>query len=161
MTPFIGKLSFIDISSTVGRTETLTERSEIWAFLVPYALENSMLGHGYGGFWTEAIRGQSSSHAHNGYLDVILDLGFVGLIFFSLFLLSCCFKFQKILLHDYDWGMLGICFLLMAVTHNIAESTFVGFAGSMSAVILFMLVSSAPGTLNNSAGIRGVRIVSK
>ena len=161
MTPFIGKLSFVDISSTVGRSETLTERTDIWAFLVPLAMKEPMIGHGFGGFWTEEMRWQSSSHAHNGYLDVILDLGFVGLVLFSIFLLSCCVKFQKALLNDYDWGMLGICFLLMAVTHNIAESSIVGLAGGISPVILFLVLSSTKETIFGREGIRAVRIVSK
>jgi O-antigen ligase len=150
ITPFIGKLSIVDVSSTLGRGETLTERTQIWAFLVPYAMEKATLGHGFGGFWTDVMRERSSSHAHNGYLDIILNLGFVGLILFSMFLLSCCRRFRKTLLHDFDWGAFGICFLLMAVVHNITESWVVGFTGSMAAVILFLAVSSS--TTNSLAG---------
>ena len=72
VTPFIGKLSLVDISSTFGRDETLTGRSEIWATLVPFAMKRPILGHGFGGFWTDARREIiAASHGHNGYLDAV------------------------------------------------------------------------------------------
>jgi exopolysaccharide production protein ExoQ len=142
ITPFVGRLSLMDISSIFGRSETLTGRSKIWTTLIPYAMQKPILGHGFGGFWTEAIRSLTSSHAHNGYLDVILNIGFFGLLLFAIFLLSCGWKAQRVMIQDFDWGSLFICFLLMAVVHNIAESSIVGFTGELSAVLLFMAVSS-------------------
>ena len=141
ITPFIGGLTLYDASSALGRGQTLTGRSEIWAFLVPIAMQKSILGHGFGGFWTSAMSEAAKGPAHNGYLDIILNLGFVGLILFSMFLLSCCRRFQKTLLHDFDWGVFGICFLLMGVVHNIAETSIYGFTGSFPAIILFLAVS--------------------
>jgi len=47
---------------------------------------------------------------------------------------------------DFDWGALWVCFLIMAVVHNIAESSFVGLTGSMTSVILFLSVSFAAAT---------------
>lgn len=143
ITPFIGRLSLMDISSILGRTDTLTGRSEIWATLVPYAMQKPLLGYGFGGFWTDKIRSLTSSHAHNGYLDIILNIGFLGLLFFTIFLLSCCRKAQKLMTQDFHWGSLFMCFLFMAVVHNIAESSIIGFTGEFSAVLLFMTVSSA------------------
>jgi len=146
VTPFAGGLTLYDASSVLGREESLTGRSDIWAALVPYAMNKPILGFGYGGFWTDAMRQISSSHAHNGYLDIILNLGFVGLILFSMFLLSCCRKAKKVMAQDFDWGALWVCFLIMAVVHNIAESSFVGLTGSMTSVILFLSVSFAAAT---------------
>ena len=142
ITPFVGKLSFLDISSMVGRNETLTGRNEVWATLLPYALQRPLWGYGFGGFWTDAMRAITSAHAHNGYLDVILNLGLFGLFLFSLFLLSFSRKAQRVMALDFDWGCLSICFLIMALVHNITESTIVGFTGGLSLIILFMAVSS-------------------
>jgi exopolysaccharide production protein ExoQ len=140
-TPFIGKLSLIDISSIVDRNETLTGRAEIWARLVPYAMQKPILGYGFGGFWTDSMRALTSSHAHNGYLDIVLNLGFLGLIIFIIFLISCVKKAQKIIMINFDWGVLLICFLLVIVVHNIAESSFTGFSSSLLAVIIFIIFS--------------------
>jgi exopolysaccharide production protein ExoQ len=146
ITPFIGKLIIVDVSSTFGRDETLTGRSDIWANLIPYALKRPVLGYGIGGFWTDAIRQQTSSHAHNGYLDIILNIGFVGHMLFSMFLLSCCQKAQKMLTYNFDWGALWICYLLIAVVHNIAESSTIGFTSLISATLLFLMITSSTAT---------------
>lgn len=141
ITPFIGKLAIIDISYILNRNETLTERTEIWAYLIPYVMKKPFLGHGVGGFWTDEMREATSSHAHNGYLDIILNLGILGLFLFSFFLISCYKKFIKIQTFDVYWGGLGICFLFVALIHNIAESSVIGLTGSLSGVILLIRVS--------------------
>jgi len=142
VTPFMGRLP-IDFSAALGRAENLTGRADIWATLVPYALQKPILGHGLGGFWTDAIRSISSSHAHNGYLDIILNLGFVGLIMFSLFLLSSCRKTHGEMSRDFDWGVLWTCYLLVAVTHNIAESTITSFTNHIMNILLCFYVASS------------------
>jgi exopolysaccharide production protein ExoQ len=150
VTPFAGKLSVVDISSTFGRDETLSGRSEIWAELIPLAMKRPILGHGFGGFWTtEASQKARISAAHNGYLDIVLDLGFIGYILFFMFLLSCCQKARREMTTDSDWGICFFCYLLMAVVHNIAESSTVGIAGRLSAILLILAVSSSAGSSNN------------
>ena len=112
------------LQHTIGREETLTGRSGIWAKFLPYAMEEPLIGHGVGGFWTDKlVKSYKLNEAHNGYLDILLDYGFVGLVFFSLFLLSSCQKAHKELLHDYHWGNFWICFLVMGVIYNVAEAT--------------------------------------
>jgi len=159
ITPFAGKLSIIDISSTLNRDKTLTDRSRIWAFLVPYAMQKPLWGNGFGGFWTDAIREMSASDAHNGYLDIILNLGFAGLILFSMFFLSCCRRLQKILLYEFDLGTLGICFLLMLVVHNIGESSNAGLTGNIMFIILILTVYST--TITSSKQVRSVNLNGK
>lgn len=137
ITPFLGRLSIFDISSALNRDDTLTGRSQIWAFLVPYALKQPVLGHGFGGFWTTEMRELTASHAHNGYLDTILNIGFIGLLLVGAFLLSCCDKARRSLAEDFDWGVLAIAFLLMAALHNITESTINTLTSSLIAIVLF------------------------
>jgi len=139
--PFIGHLPFYDPSAALGREESLTGRADIWAHLVPYAMQRPLLGHGFGGFWTDALRAATSSHAHNGYLDIILNMGFVGLLFLSMFLISNCRKAQRLMMQDFDWGVFWFSILLMAVVHNMAESSTISFTGLLPAVLLFMSIS--------------------
>lgn len=141
-TPMVGGLSFgTEISSTLGRDETLTGRTEVWENLIPVAMSRSVLGHGFGGFWTQASRkAYDIGEAHNGYLEILLELGFVGIVGFSMFLLSCCRKAQKGLLHDFYWASLWICFLFMAVVHNISESSLNDLQSHLTAVLLFLAV---------------------
>jgi exopolysaccharide production protein ExoQ len=112
ITPFIGRLALYDPSVTLGRENTLTGRSTIWANLVPYAYQKPILGHGYGSFWSDSMREfYWFFPAHNGYLDTILDIGFIGLFFLSMFLISSTRKAQKLMTVDIDWGHFGFALL--------------------------------------------------
>ncbi len=142
VTPFVGGFVFYDPSTTLNRQENLTGRTDIWAFLVPFAIDKPFLGHGFGGFWTDAIREKTSSHAHNGYLDTILDTGFLGLFLLSMFLIANCRAAQKKMTQNYDWGILWFCLLLIAVVHNIAESSVTSFSNTLPTILLFILVAS-------------------
>jgi O-antigen ligase len=138
-----------DVTSTLGRDETLTGRTDVWAELLPIAMQQPFLGHGFGGFWTPTTRiVYRISEAHSGYLEIILELGFVGILFFSMFLLSCCRKARKELRHDFDWGALWICFLLMVVLHNVTESSLSSFGSHLTAVLLFLVVNYKTPTRN-------------
>lgn len=143
MVPFSGGWLVSDAASVFNREENLTGRTDIWAYLIPYAMQSPILGHGYGGFWTDAHRAATSSHAHNGYLDIILNLGFSGLIIFSAFLLSCCRNGQRALMHDFFWGCLSLVILFTFAVHNIAESSVTSLSGLASASILFMYICAS------------------
>ena len=147
LTFFAGGSTVGALTSSLGRDETLTGRTEIWAELLPVVIQNPFLGSGFGAFWTpKAIDLYRIGEAHNGYLEVLLELGFVGLLLFSMFLLSCCRKAQRALGHNYDWGSLWICFLLMALIHNISETSINSFTTQLTAVLLFLAVSSTGDT---------------
>jgi O-antigen ligase len=140
---FTGQLKLGFIASAAGRDETLTGRTEIWARLLPVAMQKPLLGGGFGGFWTPRTRDVFRiSGSHNGYLDVLIGLGFVGLALVSIFLLSSCRKARQVLDVDFDWGILWIGFIIMAVAHNISESSINSFAHQLTAVLLFFSVTA-------------------
>lgn len=78
----------------MDRDVTLTGRTLIWASALEAIDNKPWLGHGYSAFWMGSLGpsklivadvGWEAPHAHNGYLDVCLDLGLLGL---SIFLIS-------------------------------------------------------------------------
>jgi exopolysaccharide production protein ExoQ len=149
-TPFIGRLTIVDISSSLGRNETLTERTEIWDGLVPDALQQPIFGHGFGGFWNPTSREANRiGEAHSGYLDIILDQGFIGLLIISIFLLSSCREATRAMTLDFDFGALWICYLIMTVLHNITESSLNSLASHLPAVLIFLAVS-VPGSSDSA-----------
>ena len=84
ITPFVGGSTIAAFTSTVGRNATLTGRTEVWAGLLPDVMRQPFLGYGFGSFWTlRRILDHHIGEAHNGYLEVCLGLGFVGLLFYS------------------------------------------------------------------------------
>ena len=140
---FTGGSSVGSLASSAGRDATLTGRTQVWASLLPVALQRPIVGCGFGSFWTPITKKVFDiPTAHSGYLDVLLDLGFVGILLISMFLLSSCRKAQRLLSHDFDWGTLWICYLIMAAVHNITESSFNSLTSLPTAVILFLSVCS-------------------
>ena len=75
----------------MGRNPTLTGRTEIWKAIWHAITQQVFLGYGFDGFWG-GIQGKSADviltlgwvakHSHNGFLDIWLDLGIVGLAIF-------------------------------------------------------------------------------
>ena len=144
ITPLVGGSSVSAFTSMVGRDATLTGRTEIWAGLLPVAARRPILGSGYGALWTldTIIAATGVSEAHNGYLEVLLQLGLVGLFITGMFLLSCVRKAHRTLQNDFDWGCLCMCFILMTVVHNITESSIDSFTRHLMANVLFLTITA-------------------
>jgi exopolysaccharide production protein ExoQ len=80
------------ITSTLGRNITLTGRLELWVLSTVMALRRPWLGYGYNGFWL-GFAGPSAAiwrvlywkpvYAHNGILELWLDLGLLGVAVFA------------------------------------------------------------------------------
>jgi len=142
LTPMIGKLSLINVSSVAGRDETLTGRAQVWEQVVPTAMKRPLFGHGHEGFWTTDSRKDFDiSGAHNGFLDIILSLGFVGLGLYSVFFLSNIRKAQEWMVKNFDWGVFWICSLLMLLLSNITES-YHSFISQAFVIILCLTFAS-------------------
>ena len=74
----------------LGRDMTLTGRTDIWITLLDYIQQRPLLGYGYGAFWAEGsfpgdwVRETlqwDAPTAHNGWMEVTLARGLVGLFF--------------------------------------------------------------------------------
>jgi len=83
-----------DFAGAVGRDPTFTGRTVIWNAVLS-AKTNPLLGTGYETFWLGprllhvwAQTGAGINEAHNGYLDVYLNLGLVGLLLVVGFLIA-------------------------------------------------------------------------
>lgn len=85
------------VLGVLGKTATLSARTTIWAAADTYISYRPLEGYGYSAVWTdgspvgELIRASSTAsatHAHNGYRDILLASGGVGLALYLLFLLS-------------------------------------------------------------------------
>ena len=145
VTPFVGGSTVTGFTSMLGRDNSLTGRTEIWAGLLPFVEKRPILGSGYGVLWTPEVVEASTGagEAHSGYLEVILQLGLVGLFLTVMFLASSARKAATLLAWDYDWGSLTLCFLIMAAVHNISESSFSDFTMQLMALVIFLSVMSA------------------
>jgi O-antigen ligase len=131
------------LAGLLGRDETLTGRTDVWAELLPSFEKRSILGYGFGGFWTPSTQEDAFGvkEAHNGYLDVCLGLGVVGALLTGLFLFSVFLQAKMALARDFTWASFCICFLLMVEIHNLTESSIDSFQRHLMAILLFLSVS--------------------
>ena len=81
------------IATMLGKDSTLTGRVDLWMILPSYIAQRPWFGYGFGAFWVQdsvnvfqiwTTVGWEPPHAHNGWLDVLLDLGIAGLLLIAL-----------------------------------------------------------------------------
>lgn len=79
-------IAFTLILQALGKDPTLTGRTEIWGGVLQALDGHYLLGGGFGAGWDIVgerlfiLTGILVGHAHNGYLDLMTDLGIVGLV---------------------------------------------------------------------------------
>lgn len=124
-----------DVKNTViamlGRRPDLTTRVPMWEDLLTM-VKNPLLGFGYESFWL-GNRQQIvfdkwglSGNAHNGYLQMYLDLGYIGLFFVVTWILSGLRNIAQELIIDYPAAVLRFCFIVVVCLYNYTEATFNG-----------------------------------
>jgi len=79
------------VAALFGRDPTLSGRTAIWAQVVQSIAQRPLLGYGYDAFW-RGMQGPSLQiaasvhfivvHAHNGFLEIALELGTAGILLF-------------------------------------------------------------------------------
>ena len=80
--------NFAAFTYAIGKDPTISNRTQIWNAVMGSVMKRPIFGYGYGGFWN-GIHGESMnvissvgiflSHAHNGFLNTLLQLGIIGL----------------------------------------------------------------------------------
>ncbi|MFO0699168.1 MAG: O-antigen ligase family protein [Nitrospira sp.] len=185
----IGMVAFIVLQTTVnltgliitsaGREETLTGRTELWAVLLSMQ-QHPILGFGFESFWLGARRQMlqemwyfAPNQAHSGYIELYLNLGWVGCLFLGGVILSCYSKLSKLLTigsHKDDWvvfGRLGMAYLLIYLLYNYTEAAFKSPHLLFVFFLLFAMtdmskrvaVKTLPAALPNKAQVMGLSSV--
>lgn len=141
-----GSIAFSTVS-VLGRDATLTGRVTLWSDLWGYVLQRPAFGHGYSGFWIWGVMEQVwerhrwyPTGGHNGYLDVVLDTGFVGLAIFLAVIARGAGKVMRQLSRNFEEGRLKLALLIAVLAHNLTESSFMKNDPYWFA-LLFVLVS--------------------
>jgi exopolysaccharide production protein ExoQ len=155
--PVLSSAVFLVVSNWVmlvaglGKDPTLSGRTSIWLAALDYIQERPWLGFGRSAFWAPgslyAIRAGERidaryipPHAHNGFLDLLLDVGFVGMaLFFVVFIWvygqSLWLAYNAQQAEDY-WPVSYLTFLAM---NNMTESFLLRLANPYW--VLFLLIA--------------------
>lgn len=87
--------AWTELLTAIGRDPTLTGRTPMWGVAMTRLMERPLLGFGRGAFWApgspyalEAGRavapGFIPPHGHNGFIDIALDVGLIGVLLFAI-----------------------------------------------------------------------------
>jgi O-antigen ligase len=121
------------VLGSLGKDATLTGRTDLWPYVLEMIEKRPWLGYGYSGFWL-GLDGESAyiwratgwkpPNAHNGVLDLWLDLGLLGVSVFLLGFWTSVFRAlawaRLSRTSDGLWPVIYITFIVLA---NLTEST--------------------------------------
>jgi exopolysaccharide production protein ExoQ len=117
---------------TVGRNSSLTGRTEIWGEVITIANSgNSVLGTGFESFWLgPRLQRMWSMHwwhpneAHNGYLEVYLNLGWVGIFLLGVLFVTGYRTIIAAVRQDAYAGRLRLAFFTATFVYSLTEAGF-------------------------------------
>jgi len=114
--------------SAMGRNPTLTGRTDLWDKLFTMVV-NPILGAGFESFWLGqrleylwSIYWWHPNEAHNGYLEVFLNLGWIGVILLLTIIFTGYRNVMQMLRQDPEAGRLRLAYLVVAVAYNFTEA---------------------------------------
>lgn len=133
----------------LGRNPTLTNRTELWGLLSSLTT-NPWVGSGFMSFWTgermEVVwkaMGPGVNQAHSGYLEQLLNLGYVGLLLTALLVGRGLANAWRQLSRDTGMAMLRMVFIVIACFYNYTEASFYGI-NNMWVLLLVGVISQPP-----------------
>jgi O-antigen ligase len=133
---------------TVGRDTTLSGRTEIWSIL-PTLVRNHWLGAGYETFLmgprlvaARALMDPTFQEAHNGYLEVYLNLGWIGVFLFACLLISGYRKLIAAVGRDPAVYSLGLALFVGVLIEGLSEAPFRMLAPTMFSLLWAIMGAS-------------------
>lgn len=124
--------------SSLGRNMTLTGRTDLWPVVLGMA-GNPVLGVGFESFWLgERLRTLQAmwyfkpNQAHNGYIEIYLNLGWAGLLLLAGMVISSYIALRKTLARSLgagrielaDFSRIGIGYLIAYLVFNFTDASF-------------------------------------
>ena len=116
------------IQGIFGKSETFYDRGKLWTVMLWYIGQHPLIGCGYQAFWTIEnpqllLLYQTfvwlPNQAHNGYLDILNEVGIVGFVLFMIMILKNIVRsFKKKIITPWLW------LLIIPLIINVTESNF-------------------------------------
>jgi O-antigen ligase len=134
----------------IGRDESLTGRTRVWVQVLRYAVD-PWIGSGYENFWIGdrliALSAWGGNQAHNGYIEIYVNLGWVGLFFLGIVIVSGYATIIAFNRRNPDLGRLKVAFFVICLVYNFSEAAF----KMMSPVWMLFLWATMPTPLTSAA----------
>lgn len=137
--------NFSKLTTLIGKDPSLSRRTDLWKMSLAAIQENPLLGYGYGAFWGKTsqpatlIREEvwnEAPHSHNGYIELALGLGLVGLGAYSLAFVTMARRSYLFYMDDQrSGGKWPLIYLAFVSVYQLTESGV--FAGDTTVWIAF------------------------
>jgi exopolysaccharide production protein ExoQ len=121
LTPFL---------ALVGRDLTFTGRTDIWKILIAQPV-NRLIGSGFESFWLTPLAEKAGegywfklNQAHNGYLEMYLHIGLIGLTLFIAAVIAGVANLKRKLLLKDSYAILLFSFIIVILVNNWTEASF-------------------------------------
>lgn len=125
-----------ELLESLGKDPTLTGRTKVWPQMIERGLERPIFGHGTHSFW-QGWRGEDNPahgivadngwvppHAHNGFLEIFLEFGLIGLIIFlSSFFITISMCVRYMIIRILPEAILPLIMLTWMIIPNITVSS--------------------------------------
>jgi len=137
---------------TMGRDASMSGRADIWPAAL-HAASNPLIGAGFEGFWLSPnvhlfqkelldkgffpplVTGLNE--AHNGYIEVYLNLGLIGVVLLATILVSGYLNAVESIRRDREFGAFILASTAVAIVYGITEAGF----RTMSPAWIFLLMA--------------------
>jgi exopolysaccharide production protein ExoQ len=132
----------------LGRNSTLTGRTEMWGEALAL-VENPVFGAGYESFWVgsrlEKMKfvAPGVNQAHNAYLEVYLNLGWIGVILLGTLIVTSYRKLFAAFKRDPDRARLGLTYFMVALSYGFTEGGSVKFRNPVWISFLISVVATS------------------
>jgi hypothetical protein len=116
--------------ATLGRNPTLTDRTEVWRWLISL-VQNPVVGTGFESFWLGprleklwSIYWWHPNEAHNGYIEIYLNLGWIGIALLASVLIAGYRTVMAAYRRDLPLANLRLAYFLVGMAYNFTEAAF-------------------------------------
>ena len=135
--------------TALGKDPTLTGRTEIWSLLLGLHT-NPWIGTGFESFWLgprlekmyAALPNLPINTAHDGYLEVYLNLGWIGICFIAILLVAGYTRIISGIRRNPQTASLFLGFFLCTLFYSFTEAAF----RLMSVAWVFLLLVIVAGS---------------
>jgi exopolysaccharide production protein ExoQ len=146
------------ITLLTGKDATFSNRSVIWEIIEEHIRENPFFGTGYGAYWIGPVPASPSFsflsrmgfypfESHNGYLEIINDLGTIGLLCLFGYIITFVHSSVRLMRTDRYQGALFLGLFFFQAVMNLSESSWL----TVNSAFIFTIMTFATFALAQGA----------